>query len=31
MVVNHRLRESEAFDLAKELAYKLAKRAYHLT
>ncbi|HEX5932624.1 MAG TPA: glucuronate isomerase, partial [Pseudorhizobium sp.] len=30
LVAEHRLREEEAFDLAKELAYTLAKKAYRL-
>ena len=30
LVAEHRLEEDEAFDLAPELAYKLAKRAYKL-
>ncbi|HEV7435694.1 MAG TPA: glucuronate isomerase [Pseudorhizobium sp.] len=30
LVTEHRLREEEAFDLAKELAYTLAKNAYRL-
>ncbi|WP_281976374.1 glucuronate isomerase [Pseudorhizobium flavum] len=30
LVAEHRLREEEAFDLARELAYTLAKKAYRL-
>lgn len=30
LVTEHRLREEEAFDLARELAYTLAKKAYRL-
>jgi glucuronate isomerase len=30
LVAEHRLEEWEAVELATELAYKLAKRAYHL-
>ena len=30
LVVEHRLREEEAFELARELAYTLAKKAYRL-
>jgi glucuronate isomerase len=30
LVAEHRIEEDEAFELAPELAYKLAKRAYKL-
>jgi glucuronate isomerase len=30
LVAEHRLEEDEGFELAPELAYKLAKRAYRL-
>jgi glucuronate isomerase len=30
LVVEHRLEEEEAFDLAQELAYRLVKKAYRL-